>query len=73
MTKNIARKMRQRGRDLVEEAISQAEERGQISAQAVYRILERGQPSFSLDPLSKPASPSGNVRGPGYYNDGEAI
>lgn len=71
MTRNIARKMHQCGRDLVERAIVQAEERGQISAEAVYRILERGLPNFPQDALAKPASPSGNVRGPDYYSDGE--
>ncbi|KPD10221.1 hypothetical protein AN476_22255 [Phaeobacter sp. 11ANDIMAR09] len=72
MTKNIAKKMHQHGRELVEQAITHAEKRGQISAEAVYRILERGIPAIAQTALAKPASPSGNIRGPHYYSDGEA-
>jgi transposase len=70
MLQTLTRKIHLYGRTTVENAISEALERGQVSAIAVYGILERSNVDFQT-PLKSPASPSGNVRGPDYYSDGE--
>lgn len=72
MCHNISRKMREHGREKVEAAITEAVERGQINAMAVYRIIERGSHNYAASSVPKPAAPTGNIRGSDYYLDREA-
>lgn len=68
MVKKLSSKIHHYGRLAVENAITEALERGQINALAVYGILERGGTSFQED-LPSPSKPSGNIRGAEYYSD----
>lgn len=72
MVRKLSSKIHHYGRPVVENAITEALERGQINALAVYRILER--PNINLHKeLAAPLNPSGNVRGADYYSeDGES-
>ncbi len=68
MVKKLSSKIHHYGRLAVENAITEALERGQINALAVYGILERGRTCFQED-LPSPSKPSGNIRGAEYYSD----
>lgn len=68
MLRKLSRKINVYGRPTVEAAICEATDRGQISALAVYNILERGRTNLQVE-LPQPAAPSGNIRGSAYYSD----
>lgn len=69
MCRQFERKIRHHGSAALSAALSEAMSRGQINAPAVYALLER--PSLASEIMDLPSSPhpSGNVRGPGYYDD----
>lgn len=71
MCRQFERKIRHHGSAAFAVALNEAMDRGQINASAVYTLLERSSQARSADELPASPRPSGNVRGPGYYDDGE--
>ncbi|WP_397210227.1 IS21 family transposase [Paracoccus jiaweipingae] len=71
MCRQFEKKIRHYGSAAFAAALHEAMNRGQINASAVYTLLERPSQAKHADDLPTSPRPSGNVRGSGYYDDGE--
>lgn len=71
MCRQFERKIRHHGSSTFFDAVREAIDRDQIAAKAVYSLLERPRPLIGDDDTDTAPLPSGNVRGPRYYEEGE--
>lgn len=71
MCKQFERKIQHYGRSTFFDAIREAIEREQITAKAVYSLLDRPRPLIGDDDTDAAPHPSGNIRGPRYYDEEE--